>query len=247
MDKPLYTTETGFEVWRMDRTKSQDIWMTRADEERFCDALTEAFGPYQVVDAGASTWTPEIDWRRRITDFGSNFKDWENRDVARRVKIFFPWPGWRLQAEKLYWNDRKPETYAGYTIAESSPLLITFERAALLGVEWFTDVAWRREALVAGRYYVTYCSAGPYVAAQKEFIRKLFGIVRRMTTNRLRLLRYDAEGNQILDQPIEKGGKLWAGDDALAWVRADPERLLIEEWALNRDDGILRYGYRPLE
>jgi len=68
-----------------------------------------------------------------------------------------------------------------------------------------------------------------------------------MTTNRLLLIRYDANGNKVLEQAIEKGGRLWAGDDAMAWVRADEDRLLSEEWALNRDTGVVRYGYRPLD
>lgn len=217
--------------------------MSRADEDRFCDALDEEFGPSQVIRSQKTSPTPNIEWRRRITDFATSFQEWSRPDVAHTVLILFPWPGWELQGEKQYWGKK----LAGYQEKSYPPLVITFERTALLGVEWFTDVAWRREALIAGQFYANYDSNGPYVDVQKDFIRRLYRIVRRMTTNRLKLIRYDADGNKVLEQAIEKGGRLWAGDDAMAWVRADEDRLLSEQWALNRDTGVVRYGYRPLD
>jgi len=135
MSELICTTDTGFEVWPKDRTKGREIWMTRRDEDRFCDAVAEEFGPCQVIRAHTVSSTPEIPWRRRITDFGPNFFEWDNHDVAQTVDMMFPWPGWELTATEDYTNPRKPETFVGYRPAIYPPLKITFERTALLGVE----------------------------------------------------------------------------------------------------------------
>lgn len=246
MAGPIEITPSGFEVWKKDRTTGRDVVMTRADEDRFCDALREAFGDFMVVKMNGSWPTPEIEWRERITDFSSQFRDYTNPATAQRVSIMFPWPRWELAGTKFPWEKDNLERPARYGLGDTPPLSIVFERSALLTTEYYPPKSeWNREAWIGGRYYVSYCSEGPYVEAQKIFIRKLRSLVGKMITNKLEFLRFDEKGQPVDGDSMRHS--LWAGDDAVRWAREDESRLLTEEWAANRELGIVRYGYRPLD
>lgn len=247
MAGPIRTTPSGFEIWKQDRTTGRDVVMTRADEDRFCDALREAFGDFMVVKMNGSWPTPEIEWRERITDFSSQFRDYTNPAVAQSVFILFPWPGWKLTGEKFPWERDRPDHQFSYGISDFPPLSITFERSALLGTEYLPKFKWNREAWIGGRYYVSYCSEGPYVEAQKIFIRKLRSLVGKMITRKLQFLGFDEKGRPADPNAWSQRHFLWAGDDAVRWAREDESRLLTEECAANRELGVVRYGYRPLD
>lgn len=248
MAGPLEVTDTGFEVWKMDRTKGRYIFMTRADEDRLCEALRETFGDFQVVNAHMTYDTPKIEWRDTISAYLVSSEPPDPANAASTVEIYFPWPNWELRAEPLYRNvwGTEEKKLAGHVVLTTSPLSIRIDRSKFLGTELMPQYRWRREALIEGFIQTAWCSDGPYVEAQEEFVRKLFRLVGKMTTNRLRHLRFDEEEQIVLDE-AKKGSWYWAGEDALRWCREDERRVLTEYSALKRKTGHVVYGYRPLD
>lgn len=105
MNEPLRVTDTGFEVWKMDRTRGRQVFMTRADEDRLCDALRETFGDFQAVYGNERWETPEVGWRNRIGDFPIAPDPPEYPYGVRNVDIYFPWPKWELRGEPLYYEN----------------------------------------------------------------------------------------------------------------------------------------------
>lgn len=249
MAGPLKVTDTGFEVWKKDRSKGRYIFMTRADEDRLCAALHETFGDFQVINAHKTFDSPKVEWRDRVTAFPISSGPPDAPDGVSTVEIYFPWPKWELRAEPLYYNklgteEEKLASYAGHVVLTTPPLRIRIDRSKFLGTELMPKYPWRREALINGFIQTAWCREGPYVEAQEEFVRKLFRLVGKMTTNRLRFLRFDEEGSIVLDE-AKKGYWCWAGEDALRWCREDERRVLTEHWALKRKTGHVTYGYRP--
>lgn len=235
----------------MDRCRGRQIFMTRTDEDRFCIALREAFGDFQVVSATESWETPEVEWRDSISAFPTMPDPPERPCGVSIVEIHFPWPKWELRGEPRYWNkwgteEQRKASYAGHFVGNSSPLSLRIDRSEFLGSELMPGYPWRREALVAGYVQAAWCSEGPYVEAQHAFVRKLFRIVGKLTTNRLRFLRFDEAGRITLDE-AKKGYWCWAGEDALRWCREDESRLLTEHGAMIRETGHVLCGYRPLD
>lgn len=235
----------------MDRAKGRYVFMTRADEDRLCAALRETFGDFQVVNVNKSLDSPKVEWRDRITAFPISSSPPDAPYGVSIVEIYFPWPKWQLRAEPLYYNklgteEEKLASYAGHVVKTSSPLHVRFDRSKYLGTELMPQYPWRREALVNGFIQTAWCSEGPYVEAQEEFVRKVFRLVGKMTTNRLRFLRFDEQERIVLDE-AKKGYWYWAGEDALRWCREDERRVLTEFMAPNRDTGHVAYGYRPLD
>lgn len=249
MTGPICVTETGFEVWKLNRTKGRYIFMTRTDEDRLCEALRETFGNFQVVNAHGTYDTPKVEWRDTISAFPVSSDQPDAPKGVTTVAITFPWPKWELRAEPWYLNqwgteEEKLASYAGHVVSYSGPLNIRIDRSEFLGTEFMPKYPWRREALINGFIQTAWCSEGPYVEAQEEFVRKLFRLVGKMTTNRMRFLRFDEDERIVLDE-AKKGSWYWAGEDALRWCREEERRVLTEEWALKRETGHVTYGYRP--
>lgn len=265
--KLLEITPTGFEVWMMDKARGREISMTRTDEDRLCDALREEFGDFKVVETHRSWETPKIEWRESISSFqpfarigakpvstsaGPPYEDMGAKLVGvSTVDIYFPWPKWELVGEPLYWDEtgteeQKKASYAGHVVETSSPLSIRFDRSEFLTTESMPEYSWQREALINGYIQTAWCSEGPYAEAQQAFVRKLFRIMGKLTTNRMRFLRFDEKGRITLDE-AKKGYMHWGGEDALRWCREDETRVLTEFSALNRETGSVTYGYRPLD
>lgn len=251
MAGPLHITETGFEVWKMVRVKGREVFLTRRDEDRLCDILRDEFGEFQVVNENKSWKSPDVEWRARISDYPVSDSPPEFPLGVTTVEIYFPWPKWELRAEPHYWNKYgTPEeieaSFAGYSVLTSSPLSIRLNRSKFLSVDMMTGYPWQREALTEGFIQTAWCSEGPYVEAQQAFVRKLFRLLGKMTTNRLRYLQFD-EAGEIVNEEAKKGYSLWAGDDALRWLREDERRVLTYTTALYRETGRIAWGYRPLD
>lgn len=259
-------TPSGFEVWKKDKVRGRYICMTRTDEDRLCEALREEFGEFKVVSTKTSD-TPDIEWRDRISAFkpfarigakpvrnvsGPPFPETSAKLVGvSTVDIFFPWLKWELMGEPLYWGKTETEeqrkaSFSGYVVMNSSPLSIRFNRSQFLTTEKMPEYTWQREALINGTIQSAWCSEGPYAEEQKVFVRKLFRILGRLSTNRVRYLQFDEKGRITLDE-ANKGYTFWGGEDALRWCREDENRVLTEDWALERETGYIKYGYRPLD
>lgn len=267
MTGPLRTTEVGFEVWKKDRARGREIFMTRVDEDRLCDALREEFGDFQVVNEDRAWKTPKVEWRENISSFqpfarigarpirtstGPPFERTGAKLVGvGTVSIHFPWPKWELRGEPRYIkkSGTKEEIEAsltGYRVYTTSPLSIRFNRSMFLTTQLMPEYTWQREALLNGFIQTAWCSEGPYVEAQEAFVRKLFRLLGKLTTNRLRYLAFD-EAGEIVEEEVKKGFTYWAGQDAVRWCREDERRVLTDDTACTRETGRIAWGYRPLD
>jgi len=123
---PRRVTDTGFEVWKTDRTKGRYIFMTRADEDRLCAALRETFGNFQVINAHKTFDSPKVEWRDRITAFPISSSPPDAPYGVSTVEIYFPWPKWELRAEPWYLKEigteeEKLASYAGHVVLTTPP------------------------------------------------------------------------------------------------------------------------------
>jgi hypothetical protein len=194
----------------------RQIVFSPEDERRFSELVLERFPDARFFDELTNRErrqeeAPEIPLHRSIADCGNH-----------AVGLVFE-PGWSPVVAQWSVDGSRPQ----YAIARRPYPNGTIQRCdgAFRHLQWkmppisddrYADV----ERITAGELHFR-CEKGD--KAQMALARAVLRLIAKMASNRYRVLTWPAHE---LRSEVAKGGEVWIGDGAAAWVREKPGRIL---------------------
>ena len=186
--------------------------MDEVDERLFSLALEEEFERVVFVEGGGLVERPIIP---SIAD-----------SKAHSVQILFPPPGW---VPEVVWDSA---VKGKFTLRDWPQLSVRFFRSSW----WWGGAepakwAFSLPTLEHGIVSLNYCPDDP---EEKDFQRRVWRVLNRLTTNRMK--KWHPASGSVYSADT-RGELYWAGHHALEWCRADQRRMLAglfqprDDWA----------------